>query len=78
MRKLGKCFFGLTIIGTIISVILYLYSRTISDETIDSSDDFDSDDFDLDSDLDTVVKREFVPLCGKEAPEQSEVSKETN
>lgn len=67
LRKLGKCFLGLTIIGGIIAAIAYFMTISQTDEepaclSMSASDTNADDDLKLDKDLEPISNRDYVPL----------------
>lgn len=69
MKKFFKWFIGLAAVGSAIGLIIaYFCKGRCDDSNCDGTQDFtEEDDFDLDSDLQPVGDREYVPL--KRTPE---------
>lgn len=79
-RKLGKCFLGLAVIGTVAGIIIsYLSNKDCCscNDCSDFTDEPEEEDFDLDSDLEPVVNREYVPLGSASENEKKDASAET-
>lgn len=67
LRKLGKCFLGLTIIGGIVAAIAYFMTVSQSDDEFDdmgmsAAPSGADEDLNLDEDLEPISKRDYVPL----------------
>lgn len=64
MKKFLKWFISLAAIGSAVGLIIaYFCKGRCSDSSCDDGQDFtEEDDFDLDSDLEPVADREYVPL----------------
>ncbi|CUX48711.1 hypothetical protein [Clostridium sp. C105KSO13] len=64
MKKFLKWFISLATVGTAIGLIIAYFCKSRSDECScgDSQDLTEDEDFDLDSDLQPVRDREYVPL----------------
>lgn len=88
MAKWCKKLLGLAAIGTAVVGLIYYFRKNDTCEDNEFSADFEDEDFDLDSDLNPVSDREYVPLTpsakpedgsgeeDKEAPKEEEVPKE--
>lgn len=69
MKKFLKWFISLAAIGSAIGLIIaYFCKDACCDDCCDDSQDVtEEDDFDLDSDLEPVPERDYVPLHRNEA-----------
>ncbi len=73
MKKFIKWFISLAAIGTIFGLIIAWFSKDKQRRTDDSADDFtEEEDFDLDSDLQPVSERGYVPLNSRHTSAQDE------
>lgn len=61
-RKLVKCFLSLTLVSGLIASVYYLYKNYATDDLTEDATCSDMDTFHLDSDLEPITKREYVPL----------------